>query len=897
MKPPSDIQAVRILLRLGWVRLRHLSAGVTTLTWFKKKASGDQRSPTPGKRGSSSIIGIGLIGFCMIVSFGSFGMQAVGTVLISLKPADASSDIMTWDWMTACLLGGQDSLWHRINQSRTPGKPPRVLREVPGDLKFNNRVFDNHADFVCAVFAEQAERLDIPKARREEYVAVRVRHYEERGPAGFEETSRGSIYLDRWSVIFSPKEQPRYDDEPLQRRGVGLLGLFLALAVLFAGGQFGMVQKAGRTAALDDLEWTLAYPVSGRAILYAQLLRNALLDSFGWIMLLPVFFFIYISAGYGWSAVPLTLLITLAVKLMCGGLILLTQIVIPLLVRPKRAVSLMAFLSMAGMIFYFAFLFLAQAHGPQAWLRRVAEAVPDPCLWLPPLSVGLVTAGGATALLGVLITLCGGMGTGIGAVAIAGHLICRGRPKPADEDRRAAAKRPARFDGSVLSGVLRTELLLLFRNRGFLLQVILLPLVILGFNGYVLLEKWLEDPAAVSLEHVAVAAYGVGAYASIFSASSAVHTGRSSLWMLYALPRPVGATLMRKTLVQGSICLFHPLLVLIAAGCMIPFSPRLISLGTLALGCSAAMAFISGGIFTLGMDPHATERKNAIGGVYVLAQMMLMGMPIAAFYSANAWTQIGTMITMWLIGLAVWQKVDDRSATMLDPVVLPPPRASMADGLIVACLFFFIQMILTVALVAAGHEAPQALFWSFLGAGLATLLGAGLSLARRRIPDVRRLFGLCPMAQHLPLLPALGLGCISGVLAAAAGAGYLCVLKNSEMLQPLYRVAREQAMGFEQGGYFLLALVILAAPLIEEPLFRGLLFNSIARSISPGLALFGSAAIFALVHPAISAAPVFLLGLLAAWSYRRTGRLISAIFTHAIYNAAITSMQQILPPG
>jgi membrane protease YdiL (CAAX protease family) len=49
----------------------------------------------------------------------------------------------------------------------------------------------------------------------------------------------------------------------------------------------------------------------------------------------------------------------------------------------------------------------------------------------------------------------------------------------------------------------------------------------------------------------------------------------------------------------------------------------------------------------------------------------------------------------------------------------------------------------------------------------------------------------------------------------------------------------------------------------------------------------GSAAIFAIVHPPISVIPVFILGIAAAWSFERSKLLLSAVVTHAVYNAAI----------
>jgi membrane protease YdiL (CAAX protease family) len=82
-------------------------------------------------------------------------------------------------------------------------------------------------------------------------------------------------------------------------------------------------------------------------------------------------------------------------------------------------------------------------------------------------------------------------------------------------------------------------------------------------------------------------------------------------------------------------------------------------------------------------------------------------------------------------------------------------------------------------------------------------------------------------------------------------------------------------------------LAIVAAPLFEEFLFRGLIFQGLRRTTGPALAILASAALFALVHPPISVIPVFGLGIAAAISFRKSGFLLAPVLTHAVYNAIV----------
>src|SRR5260370_22589724 len=82
-------------------------------------------------------------------------------------------------------------------------------------------------------------------------------------------------------------------------------------------------------------------------------------------------------------------------------------------------------------------------------------------------------------------------------------------------------------------------------------------------------------------------------------------------------------------------------------------------------------------------------------------------------------------------------------------------------------------------------------------------------------------------------------------------------------------------------------LVIMAAPLFEEFLLRGLIFQGLRRTTGPALAVLGSAALFAIVHPPISVVPVFGPGIAAAISFQQSGFLLAPILTHAVYNACV----------
>jgi ABC-2 type transport system permease protein len=85
-------------------------------------------------------------------------------------------------------------------------------------------------------------------------------------------------------------------------------------------------------------------------------------------------------------------------------------------------------------------------------------------------------------------------------------------------------------------------------------------------------------------------------------------------------------------------------------------------------------------------------------------------------------------------------------------------------------------------------------------------------------------------------------------------------------------------------------VAVVAAPVVEEFLFRGILYRGLRRVCSAGWAVVLSALLFALVHPPGGAGAVFGMGLVAAVVLEKTGRLWAAMLVHGIYNGVAVAL-------
>ncbi|HYI66648.1 MAG TPA: type II CAAX endopeptidase family protein [Candidatus Limnocylindrales bacterium] len=219
---------------------------------------------------------------------------------------------------------------------------------------------------------------------------------------------------------------------------------------------------------------------------------------------------------------------------------------------------------------------------------------------------------------------------------------------------------------------------------------------------------------------------------------------------------------------------------------------------------------------------------------------------------------------------------------------LPPERYRGPSVVVLVLLVLVLASIITAPF---GADAAALL----MGEGELTFLGAAVLLVATQTAMLLVSWFLVfrPGAlQALPSLPGrdpaaalltgIGWGIPAWLGATLASAGVVWLLESIGFdAEPQ---AAEQAIALVDPWLVVVAVVILA-PIAEEIFFRGVVFNAWLREGGPRWAIFGSSALFALIHLSVVAlVPIFLLGLALAWVYRRTGNLLAPIAMHATVN-------------
>jgi membrane protease YdiL (CAAX protease family) len=137
---------------------------------------------------------------------------------------------------------------------------------------------------------------------------------------------------------------------------------------------------------------------------------------------------------------------------------------------------------------------------------------------------------------------------------------------------------------------------------------------------------------------------------------------------------------------------------------------------------------------------------------------------------------------------------------------------------------------------------------------------------------------------------ALGVAVVVVALPLTLGLNKACEILLTQLAgkaeaQPSMKIL-EISISLPQRLYFAFTAIVLA-PLLEEILFRAILYRGIKQRGHPRLALFGSALLFATIHLSLlTFVPLAVLAIILALLYDKADNLMAPIVAHSLFNAA-----------
>lgn len=214
---------------------------------------------------------------------------------------------------------------------------------------------------------------------------------------------------------------------------------------------------------------------------------------------------------------------------------------------------------------------------------------------------------------------------------------------------------------------------------------------------------------------------------------------------------------------------------------------------------------------------------------------------------------------------------------------LAPVR--VLDGVLLVVWSIVGQVLVVVAVALAGVEAPSGA--SLVAVQLlaqSVVLGGVLAWFAGRDRLTWRLFGSVPPSARLA-----GRGVVVGSLGFLLTGAVILLATLVTDVEPADQQLVSEALGGGLTTVLVVVSAVLFAPVVEEFVFRGVLFQALGRRLGvlPGALLSGT--MFALVHLELEEPTYFLalalLGTLFALSYHRFRSLLVPVLAHATFNA------------
>lgn len=227
------------------------------------------------------------------------------------------------------------------------------------------------------------------------------------------------------------------------------------------------------------------------------------------------------------------------------------------------------------------------------------------------------------------------------------------------------------------------------------------------------------------------------------------------------------------------------------------------------------------------------------------------------------------------------------------PPAFERPKWDLVDAAALVCLALGLMGLVTWLAQFAGSTATayaRAIAWPALTLPLVLLIARRWWNAGAAELGVRR-----PEAGSWWWF--VRFGAAAGIGYLILGAGLVLAFRGRFEVNAWSTIYRARLQG--RGVVPLALFMLVAAPAVEELVYRGVLYPALRARLGRGWAVAASAVIFAGVHPLLEwrfFVPVTQLlgGLIFAWSYEKTRSLLYPVLFHVTGNAAILAWRIVL---
>jgi membrane protease YdiL (CAAX protease family) len=646
-------------------------------------------------------------------------------------------------------------------------------------------------------------------------------------------------------------------------------------------------------------EWLFSHSVPAGAIFFAEMLSPIAANPVYWGG--PLFVGVMYGFAYGpgpglLGAFLIGVPITIATA--CVGKALEIGVILRFSPRSRGAmVGLMSWMGYSSMMLFFVGLFFIPRFVSATWrFLDLFTVLPWPWMnWF----LGGQPDGSFSFLSGMFTCWTAAAATAGGAVWFSvwgAQQGLTGNLSWADAGPSRSRTAATRFGRDPLY---RKELLWFIRDRSAIVQAILIPLTVAGYQLFNF--RNLLGHVQGAWNYLCGAAILFGTYFLWILGPRSLASEGTALWIALTWPRGLESLLKAKARLWSLISSGLALLVLGYAAFQFPGSiGKIVLVGVGWFFFSRSMAEKSVTLVTV--TSESGEPQKISSGRRWAAQLGMLTFSIGVLTQQWPLAVVG-IVYSYITAAAMWENFRARLPYLYDPwsEKLPPPPTLMNAMIAISILVEGGAVVTGILAVAGSGNIAVAQAFGYGVCAIAVSVGMTKFLSERGVPPrkVWRWKAAAPQGESqtwwsgetsgkggfvLPLLAGAAGGLVLGLFAHL----YVGILSHIPASQEIMRRSQEQMARIPNLRIAYAVMAVAFAPFAEEYLFRGLLFRALDREWGGWRALLGSAAFFAVYHPPLSWLPVGLLGLANAFLFKKTGRLEAAVVLHLVYNAVVS---------
>ena len=646
-------------------------------------------------------------------------------------------------------------------------------------------------------------------------------------------------------------------------------------------------------------EWLFSHPVSPGAIFMAEMLSPIAANPTYWTAPIFVGFLYGLIYGTGPGVAAAFLIgIPISIAAACMGKAL--EIGVTLRFAPRSRGAIMGIMSWLGyaslMLFFIAAITAYTMMLPIGRLLEPLAVIPWP--WL---GFFLGQWGGSFSFqAGMLICL------GVAGLTIIGSIWfsvwgaqqgLSGNFGSADSAPYSPKNNKPSFGKEPLY---RKELLWFIRDRSAIVQTILIPLTVAGYQVFNL--RGVLISALGAWNYLCGVGILFGTYFLWVMGPKSLASEGTALWISLTWPRGLESLLKAKAWLWSLIATGIVALVLLYAAFNFPsdsWKIFLVGIGWFFFGQSMAQKSVT----LVSISSSSGEKEKVPRGRQWAASLGMLTFSIGIL--TQQWhVAIMGIVYSYITGAAMWQNLRARIPYLYDPWSerLPPPPTLMHAMIAISILVEGGAVISGIELAIYGRENYAIVLPIVYGlcavivSGFLThfLSARGVSAHEIWCWQETRNSGSHPSSiwcgegsRGRSFILALVLGAGGGVVLGLFAHAYLAALLHFPSIAAIIHQSEMEMSNYHNLKISYTIVAVLFAPFAEEYLFRGLLFRALDREWGGWSAILGSAAFFAIYHPLISWLPVFLVGVSNALLFKKTGRLAPVILLHMVYNSVV----------